>query len=163
MFPSSHLPPNEIDERTRTVYMVRESFSMYSEISNTTLRRIVESAFRIIRCMSTPPYSDPYITLLPLRSELIAESQSRRCATQASTFNLATQHQPSTKPAPFSEVLRRISRNMTPGNQSSRVDGPRVASSMTSQMHPHPYQQPSSASGKIYEQPPPQEFMFRVL
>lgn len=45
----SNLPAAEIDEKTRTIYMVREIFSMYSEISNTPLRKIVESAFRIIR------------------------------------------------------------------------------------------------------------------
>ncbi|KAJ5986630.1 hypothetical protein N7451_010995 [Penicillium sp. IBT 35674x] len=51
----NNLPTAEIDEKTRTIYMVQEIFSMYSEISNIPLRRIVESAFRIISSPANGP------------------------------------------------------------------------------------------------------------
>ncbi|KAJ5933571.1 hypothetical protein N7454_005900 [Penicillium verhagenii] len=120
---------------------------MFGEISNTPLRRIVESAFRII-------------------SDLISESQSRRSA-KARTFNLANQQQPIPKPAPFSEVLRRISRNMTHGTRNTRIDEP--ISTPTSSTH---FTAPSSTSGSYnqqnvpndspingHEQPVPQEYL----
>lgn len=123
--------------------MVGEIFSMYGDISNTPLRRIVESAFRII-------------------SELISESQSRRSALQAHNLNLATQQQPFPKLAPFSEVLRRISRDMSLDNSSARYEDPGSSSSQASQLQRPPYQQtsfPGDVPEKAYEQMPPQEFL----
>ncbi|KAJ5805951.1 uncharacterized protein N7503_003553 [Penicillium pulvis] len=141
----NNLPTAEIDERTRTIYMVREIFSMYSEISNTPLRKIVESAFRII-------------------SDLISESQSRRSA-KARSFNQANQQHPIPKPAPFSEVLRRISRNMTLGTRNTRVEDPGSTSSSSSHFpssasvsyNQQAYSNGSPANGP--EQPMPQEFL----
>ncbi|KAJ5730331.1 uncharacterized protein N7483_004839 [Penicillium malachiteum] len=138
-----NLPPAEVDEKTRTIFMVGEIFSMYSEISNTPLRRIVESAFRII-------------------SELISESQSRRSAMEARNFNMSSPQQPFMKPPPFSEVLRRISRNMTLSNNSSRLADSGSTAMMASQLPSSSYQQSpyaGGASAKTYEQPPLQDFL----
>ncbi|KAJ5087973.1 hypothetical protein N7456_011589 [Penicillium angulare] len=67
------------------------------------------------------------------------------------------------KPAPFSEVLRRISRDMSLGNRTPSIEDPRAASSVAPQLPPAPYQQHSFTSpvtGKGYEQQPqPQEFL----
>ncbi|KAJ5628499.1 hypothetical protein N7490_010727 [Penicillium lividum] len=140
----NNLPAPEIDERTRAIYMVQEIFSMYSEITNTPLRRIVESAYRII-------------------SDLVSESQSRRSAKALSTN--ANQQQPIPKPATFSEVLRRISRKMTLGARSSRGDDPGYTSSASSHFPPStsaPYnQQPFSDDSSVNgpEQAMPQEFL----
>ena len=45
----NHLPRAEVDAKAQTIYQVRDIFSTYSEISNASLRKVVESAFRIIR------------------------------------------------------------------------------------------------------------------
>ncbi|OJJ45899.1 hypothetical protein ASPZODRAFT_133766 [Penicilliopsis zonata CBS 506.65] len=49
----NHMPPAEINERMSVIAMVHDIFSMYSEISNSSLRNIVESAFRIISDLSS--------------------------------------------------------------------------------------------------------------
>lgn len=146
--------------------MVREIFSMYSEISNTPLRRIVESAFRIIRYISPhllhTPFSSNSISLC--YSDLISESQSRRSA-RARGIKLANQQQPNPKPAPFSEVLRRISRNMTLGTRNTRIEDPGSTSSSSSHFPPSASasynQQLFSNNSPVNgpEQPMPQEFL----
>ncbi|KAK9447080.1 uncharacterized protein V1518DRAFT_407373 [Limtongia smithiae] len=91
------VPPPELAEKMRVITMVQDIFSMYNEISNSSLRKIVESSYRIIRLTCDA-------------SGLASEGESRHSARAARRFSLNGDSKLA-KPESFAEVLRRISHN----------------------------------------------------